>query len=345
MKKKILAAMLVLGTAVTMMPSAAMAKEQESYKIGIAFPTLQEERWQNDCNFFEEMAEERGNVELLMQIADNDTAKQYTQIESLISQEVDALIVGAVDVATIGPVLQQAKDAGIYVCAYCRLPENCDVDLITMFDNTEIGKMNAEYIYSLVPEGNYVLLNGDIGSVPDVDCYPQGWYEVLQPAIDEGKIKVVMEQYNEGWSAEAGMKNMENALVANNNDIQAVICANDGIASGVLQALAAVGMNDGSVKVSGNDGDITACKNLVEGKQACFTAQDTKKQVELALDTAIDLIDNDGQSTFEVTDTFYNGKMDVPAITVSAQLITNEDELNTELIDTGLRDKNAIYGE
>lgn len=322
----------------------AEEKVDKSYKIGISFPTLQEERWQNDYNYIQEYAKSVGGVELSMQVADNDSAKQYTQIESLISQDIDALIVCAVDVATIGPVVQSAKDAGIYVLAYSRLAENCDIDGIVLFDNEEVAKLNTEYIYSLVPEGNYVILNGDVASVPDVDSYPKGWYSVLQPAIDSGKIKVVMEQYCAGWSAEAGMSNMENALAANNNDIQAVICANDGIASGVLQALDAVGMNDGSVKVSGNDGDITACKNLIAGKQACFTAQDTKKQVELALKTAMELIDNNGKIISEVTGSFNNGKMDVPAITCSAQLITSEEEIKTQLIDTGMRDEKAIYG-
>lgn len=327
--------------------STAKAAEEtadKTYKIGISFPTLQEERWQNDYNYFQEFAKTVEGVELSMQVADNDSAKQYTQIESLISQDIDALIVCAVDVATIGPVVQSAKDAGIYVLAYSRLTENCDIDGIVLFDNEEVARLNAEYIYSLVPEGNYVILNGDVASVPDVDSYPKGWYSVLQKAVDEGRIKVVMEQYCASWSAEAGMSNMENALAANNNNIQAVICANDGIASGVLQALDAVGMNDGSVKVSGNDGDITACKNLIAGKQACFTAQDTKKQVELALKTAIELVDHDGKIVSETTGTFNNGKMDVPAITCSAQLITSEEEIKTQLIDTGLRDGSAIYG-
>lgn len=314
------------------------------YKIGISFPTLQEERWQNDYKYFQTLGDQDGDVELSMQVADNDSAKQNTQIESLISQGINALIVCAVDVATVGPTIQKAKDAGIYVIAYSRLPENCDVDEIVLFDNENIAKMNAEYIYSLVPEGNYVILNGDVGSVPDVDSYPKGWYSVLQPAIDSGKIKVVMEQYCQSWSAEAGMSNMENALAANNNDIQAVICANDGIASGVLQALDAVGKNDGSVKVSGNDGDITACKNLIAGKQTCFTAQDTRNQVELALKMAKEIIDNKGKIISEVTDKFNNGKMDVPAITCQAQLITSKEDIDTKLIEPGLRDKTAIYG-
>jgi ABC-type xylose transport system, periplasmic component len=325
--------------------SAVSTKTSEGkYKIGVSFPTLQEERWQNDYNFFEEQAKADGNIELSMQVADNDSAKQYTQIESLISQGINALIVSAVDVATIGPAIQKAKDAGIYVIAYSRLPENCDVDEIVLFDNEGVAKMNAEYIYSLVPEGNYVILNGDVGSVPDVKSYPKGWYSVLQKAIDEGKIKVVMEQYCPSWSAESGMSNMENALAANNNNIQAVLCANDGIASGVLQALDAVGKNDGSIKVSGNDGDITACKNLIAGKQACFTAQDTKKQVELALKMAKEIIDNKGKIISKVTDKFNNGKMDVPAITCDAQLITSKEEIQTQLIDTGLRDGKAILG-
>ncbi len=314
-------------------------------KIGVCMPTLQEERWQNDYNYFEAINEERDDIELMLQVADNDSAKQQTQIESLISQGVDGIICCPVDASSIGTALQNAHDAGIYVAAYCRLPENCEIDMITMFDNAEVGKLNAEYAYSLAPKGNYVLLNGDVGSTPDVTDYPKGWYGVLQDAIDKGDIKIVMEQYCESWSAESGMKNMEEALAANDNDIAAVICANDGVASGAMQALDSVGKNDGSVVVTGNDGDVTACKNIIAGLQACSTAQDTEKQAVLAVDTIVDLIKNDGEITnFEITDKYDNGVMEVPSITCSATLVTNEEEINKLLIDTGLRDKAAIYG-
>ena len=66
----------------------AEEKVDKSYKIGISFPTLQEERWQNDYNYIQEYAKSVGGVELSMQVADNDSAKQYTQIESLISQDI-----------------------------------------------------------------------------------------------------------------------------------------------------------------------------------------------------------------------------------------------------------------
>ena len=347
MNKKIMGIVTAVTVGATFF-GALMVSEasEETLKIGVCMPTLQEERWQNDYSYFEAIDEERDDIELLLQVADNDSAKQQTQIESLISQGVDGIIVCAVDTSMVGTALQDAHDAGIYVAAYCRLAENCEIDMITMFDNAEVGKLNMEYAYSLAPSGNYVLLNGDVGSTPDVTDYPKGWYGVIQDAIDAGEITVVMEQYCAGWSAEEGLKYTEEALAANNNEIAAIICANDGIASGALQALDSVGMNDGSVVVTGNDGDINACKNIISGLQACSTAQDTQKQVVLAVDTMVDVIRNDGELVnYEITDTYNNGKVDVPSITCSAELVTNEEEIQKVLIDTGLRDGDLIYAE
>lgn len=340
-----IAAAAAAGTALLGMAMVSDASE-DALKIGVCIPTLQEERWQNDYSYFEAIDEERDDIELLLQVADNDSAKQQTQIESLVSQGVDGIIVGAVDTSVVGTALQDAHDAGIYIAAYCRLPENCEIDMITMFDNAEVGRLNMEYAYSLAPTGNYVLLNGDVGTTPDVTDYPKGWYGVIQDAIDAGDITVVMEQYCAGWSSEEGLKYTEEALAANNNEIAAIICANDGIASGALQALESVGLNDGSVVVTGNDGDINACKNIIAGLQACSTAQDTQKQVVLAVDTMVDIIENDGELVnFEITDTYDNGKVEVPSITCSAELVTNEEEIKSVLIDTGLRDGDLIYAE
>lgn len=347
MKKRIMGMVTAVAMGMTLIstPLTCLA-EEEPLKIGVCMPTLQEERWQNDYSYFEQIGEERDDIELLLQVADNDSAKQQTQIESLISQGVDGIIVCAVDTSMIGTALQDAHDAGIYVAAYCRLPENCEIDMITMFNNEEVGKLNMEYAYSLAPEGNYVLLNGDVGSTPDVTDYPKGWYGVIQDAIDAGDITVVMEQYCAGWSAEEGLKYTEEALAANNNEIAAIICANDGIASGALQALDSVGMNDGSVVVTGNDGDVNACKNIIAGLQACSTAQDTQKQAVLAVETMVDIIQNDGELVnFEITDTYDNGKVEVPSITCSAELVTNEEEIQSVLIDSGLRDGDLIYAE
>ena len=318
------------------------------HKIGVSIPTLQEERWQNDFNFFTEEADKMDNVEIVLQVADLDAEKQNTQIESMIAQGVEALIVSPVDVATIGATLDSAAAAGIYICAYCRMPENCQVDMMTWFDPIVISETNAKRAYELCQEGNWVMLSGDIANTPETDEFFIGWHSVTQEAEDAGKINVVMEQYVTSWSSDNAMVYAEAVLAQYNNDIQVFLCGSDGIARGVMQACEAAGIMD-KVIITGNDADYINLGYLLEGKIVSDTAQNTRKQVVLALQSAVDLIENDGTlpaSYDEQISGYYgNGKLDnIPVVAVYAESITSREDIQTKLIDTGLRDASKIPG-
>ena len=308
-------------------------------KIGVALPTLQEERWQNDKAFFEEEAKKLDGVELLMQIADNDSDKQFSQIENLISQGIDALIVGAVDTAAIGQVVDRCQDEGIKVVAYCRLIQNANLDLLTLFDQYQVQEQSVKYALEHAPKGNYVLLNADETTLPEAEKYKEAWYDYLQPYIDKGDITVVMDQYTQNWAANIAMANMENALAKTGNDIAAVLCANDGIAGGAIQALEAQGLA-GKVVVTGHDADVTALKRIVAGTQSSTIFYNTRTQVIESLKAAVALVS--GQSV-KTTGTYNNGKMDVPALELDSQLV-DKDNLEEVIIDGGIRTHEEIYG-
>src|SRR3546814_3139531 len=66
------------------------------------------------------------------------------------------------------------------------------------FDNKEVGRIQAREVLKVQPEGNYVFIKGSSAD-PNADFLHEGQLEVLQEAIDAGKIKVVGEQYTDGW--------------------------------------------------------------------------------------------------------------------------------------------------
>ena len=55
---------------------------------------------------------------------------------------------------------QRRRRNGVPVIAYDRLIEDPSVLYIT-FDNVEVGRMQAEAVFALVPEGNYVIIKGN----------------------------------------------------------------------------------------------------------------------------------------------------------------------------------------
>ena len=68
---------------------------------------------------------------------------------------------------------------------------------------------------------------------------------------------------------------MEQFLTAENNDVQAVLSENDGMAGGVVAALAAQGL-DGQVPVSGQDGDLAALNRVALGTQTVDVWKDAR---------------------------------------------------------------------
>ena len=130
-------------------------------------------------------------------------------------------------------------------------------------------------MFKVKPEGNYVFIKGT-GSDPNADFLFQGSMEVLKDAIDAGKIKNVGEAYTDGWMPANAQKNMEQFLTANDNKVDAVVAANDGMAGGVVAALAAQGLA-GSVPVSGQDGDKAALNRVALGTQTVSVWKDARE--------------------------------------------------------------------
>ena len=161
----------------------------DKYKIGVCFPTSMNEFWQYDVKMMNEVAEEHSDVEILLQVADDDADTQFSQVENLITQGIDALIICPVDTAAIGPALDACHEQGIYVVSLRRIAQDCWIDAISLFDQYQKGYQSAAAAFEAAPKGNYVLLNGDISSLPDVEEFKAAWYDVLQEAIDEMCIR------------------------------------------------------------------------------------------------------------------------------------------------------------
>ena len=68
----------------------------EVKKVGIAMPTKSLERWNRDGSFLEKGFQEKG-FETVVTFSDNDIKKQVSDIENLIADNVDLLVIAAID--------------------------------------------------------------------------------------------------------------------------------------------------------------------------------------------------------------------------------------------------------
>ena len=305
--------------------------------VGVSWSNFQEERWQTDEAAIVEKLEELG-AEYISADAQSSVEKQITDIEGLISQGAEALIVLAQDADAILPAIESAKAQGIPVLAYDRLIEAEDVFYLT-FDNVEVGRIQAQGIFDVQPEGNYVFIKGSAQD-PNADFLHGGQLEVLQDAIDAGDITVVGEQYTDEWLPENAQRNMEQILTANNNEVDAVVASNDGTAGGAVAALAAQGL-DGLVPVSGQDADQAALNRVANGTQTLTVWKDSRELGAAAAEIAVALAGGTAVADVEGSEVFSNGPkgMDMNSILLTPVAIT-KDNLDV-VIDAGWIDQAA----
>ncbi len=307
-------------------------------KIGLSLPTQQEERWVRDKETMEAACKKAG-IDIAVQIANMDAAKQDAQVENLISQGIDVLILAPHDAKAAASTVDKAHKAGIKVISYDRLVMGTDVDIYLSFDNVKVGELQGKWLTDNLPKGNIVWLSGSPVD-NNAKLFKQGAAKYLQPKIDSGDYKVVMEQPVVDWKPDNALKIMENALTANNNNIQGVLAPNDGTAGGCIQALAAQGLA-GKVPITGQDAELSAAKRIVEGTQGMTVFKDTRKLGEAAIEAAIKLAKGEDPGADQKVN---NDKMDVPSILLVPEAV-DKSNIDKMLIDSGYLKKEDVYAK
>lgn len=330
--------MLVLGIALVFLAGWGKHKGGPKVKIGLSLDTLKEERWQHDRDLFvKECADDNGEV--LVQAANNNDTLQISQAENLLTEGVQVLVVVPHNGKVAATIVESAHKAGIKVIAYDRLIRDCDLDYYVAFDAPKVGELQAKYLVKRKPKGNYVVIEGS-PTDNNAALLRDGQMKVLKPYIDKGDIKIVTDQWANDWSPIEALKIMENALTRNNNQVDAVLVSNDGMAGGVVQALAEQNLA-GKVLVTGQDGDLAACQRIVAGSQNMTVYKPLKKEAEEAAYLAVKLARHATQFECQFVPV-NNGKVDVPSILL-LPVVVDKDNLDKTIIADGFQQKEEVY--
>ena len=315
-------------------------------KVGVAMPTKDLQRWNQDGANMEEQLKAAG-YDVDLQYASNDIATQVSQIENMISQGAQVLVIASIDGDSLGTVLAQAKEAGISVIAYDRLIMNSDaVSYYATFDNYMVGTKQGEYIRDQLDLDNAAgpfnieIFTGDPGD-NNARFFYGGAMDVLNKYIDEGKLVVQSGQKDfdnvatANWSTENAQSRMDaiiSANYANGTKLDAVLCSNDSTALGVTNSLEANYTGDWPI-ITGQDCDVANVKNMIAGKQSMSIFKDTRtlaaKTVEM-----VDAIMKGTDAPVNDTSTYNNGTGVIPSYLCEPVFadVNNYKEL---LIDSG----------
>lgn len=307
--------------------------------IGLSLDTVREERWQRDRDEFVKRATELGAT-VKVQVANNDDARQNAQCENLLTQGVDVLVVAPHNSESAATIVKSAHQAGVPVIAYDRLIKQCDVDLYMSFDNVEVGRLQAGYAVKRVPKGRYQLIAG-APTDNNAHLFREGQLEVLKPFVDRGDITIVGDQWANDWQPVEALKIMENALTRNANRIDAVVCSNDGLAGGAIQALAEQKLA-GKVVVTGQDAELAACQRVLAGTQSMTIYKPIAALARRGAEAAIRLARK--QPVPDATATIDNGLKPVPALLI-APVAVDAANMDSTVVADGFHTKAALAGE
>jgi putative multiple sugar transport system substrate-binding protein len=353
--KTITAGLSALAIGVGLLAAPAIA--QEKGVIGIAMPTKSSARWISDGESMVKQFEAAG-YETDLQYAEDDIPNQLAQIENMITKEVDALVIAAIDGTTLSNALANAAALDIPVIAYDRLiRDSGDVSYYATFDNFKVGVQQASSLvaglearYGDVNPWNVELFGG---SPDDNNAYffYDGAMSVLQPLIDEGRINIKSGQMGMDtvgtlrWDGAVAQARMDNLLSAHYTDdqVHGVLAPYDGLSIGILSSLKGVGYGSGDLQmpiVTGQDAEVPSVKSILAGEQYSTVFKDTRELARVTVGMVEALLEG-GEPEINDTTTYDNGVLVVPSYLLEPVSVdaSNWEEI---LIGSGYYEKSQI---
>ncbi len=225
-------------------PGAGGAGGQDDGKIVMGFAQVgAESGWRTaNTKSVQESAAAAG-IELQFSDAQQKQENQLKAIRSFIQQKVDVIAFSPVVETGWDAVLLEAKRAGIPVILTDRAVDSEDDTLYETFlgsDFVEEGKKAGQWLIDNTQGAvNVVELQGTTGAAPAIDR-KEGFESVIAARPD---IKIVATQ--SGDFTRAGGKQVMEAFLQSNPDIDVVYAHNDDMGLGAIEAIKAAGKKPG----------------------------------------------------------------------------------------------------
>ena len=295
----------------------------------MAMPTQSSERWINDGNNMKTELEALG-YEVDLQYAEDDVQMQVSQIENMIAAGADCLVIASVDSGALTTVEAQAKEAGIPIIAYDRLLMDTDaVSYYASFDNKGVGTAIA----------NYIVEAKDLEAAREAG---ETIMEVLQPYLDDGTLvcKTGRTSFEDTcilrWSQETAQQWCENYLTGfyADEDLDIACSAFDGFAYGIKAALQGAGYTEENWPlVTGQDAELMACKNILDGSQTMSIYKDTRLLAEKCI-TMVQAVMTGTEPEINDTTTYDNNVLVVPSY-LCTPVAVDAENLEEVIVDGG----------
>lgn len=259
-------------------------KGKDTIVIGAAMPVFDDKWLSYLYDGIKEYDKSHKEVEVKMVDAKNDSGKQFSQVDTFITQGVDAIIINPVDTDAVEPMVDAANEADIPVILVNRAPDEKVMKKIYAYvgsESLEAGTIQMEKVVELLGnKGNIGLMNGTLGQ-ESVVKRTEGNKDVVKKNPD---MKIVREATAD-YQRSQGITLMEN-WIQSGEKFDAIVANNDEMAIGAIMALEESGKR-GDIIVAGIDGTIDALKYVKDGKLNVTAFQDAYGQGKGSIEAAM----------------------------------------------------------
>ena len=332
------------------------APAETKLAVGVVLPTREEPRWiQDETRFKDAFAKAGYDVEILF--SEGDSAKEKANVENLITKGVKVIIICPQDATAAAAAAEAARAAGVKVVSYDRLIRETDaVDYYVTFDSIAVGEAQGQYLVDhATGTGNPLYLYAGAASDNNAFLFFQGAWNVLQPKIADGTFVIknsseavglqdkaeltrdeegkIIGQVTTEWDFDTAKtlaeSNLTAASAADKGNVS-ILAPSDGTARAIADAFAA-DADVSSYVVTGQDAEEASVQYIIDGKQSMTVLKDVRTLVADAINAAVAYLQG---STPPQTNTYNNGKIDVPA-KPSEVISVDQSNLKAAIIDSG----------
>lgn len=257
------------GNTATEAPAADNGAKTEGKSITLGFSQVgAESGWRSaNTKSIQDSAKEAGYT-LKFSDAQQKQENQIKALRSFIQQKVDVISFSPVVESGWDTVLKEAKAAGIPVVLTDRAVDSKDTSLYVTFlgsdfveEGRKAGQWLTEQYKDAAEDVNIVELQGTTGSAPANDRM-SGFAEVIK---DNPHLKIIASQTGDFTRAKG--KEVMQAFLKANKDIDVLYAHNDDMALGAIQAIEAAGLKPGQdIKIISVDAVKDGMQAASEGK-------------------------------------------------------------------------------
>ena len=298
----------------------------EAGKVAVLLPDSKSSvRWETVDRPFLQQAFEAAGVEATITNAEGDKSTQQQQAEQAITNGATVLLLVNLDSGSGAAIAENAKSQDVKVIDYDRLTLNTDAtDYYVSFDNEAVGRLQGEGLVGCIEEAGtenpqIAVLNGS-PTDNNATLFKNGYDSVINPKFDAGEWTEIDDQSVPDWDNQKALTIFEQMLQKNDNKVDGVLAANDGLANSAISAIKQRKLPQ--VPVTGQDATLQGIQNIVNGDQCMTVYKAIKNEADAAAELAIALAK--GEEPTAETTPINNESKDVPSVLLEPVSVTKD---------------------